>query len=243
MITFGLAPGALPPGRRIYAIGDVHGHLDRLVALHGAIARDLAERPADAPLLVHLGDYIDRGPDSAGVIERLTSPALLPPLPVVNLMGNHEFMMLSAMVDDDPGAAPLWLANGGTASLHSWRMPDGLPPREWAWRLPRGHLNFLRCLAYRHQEGPYVFVHAGLRPGVPLAEQSRQDMLWLREPFLSWYGPWSAEEPDLIVVHGHTPMPDPVVRPNRIGIDTGAGMGRKLTCAVLEADRLAFMFA
>lgn len=223
---------------RVYAIGDVHGCSDRLRALHLEIAGDLAARPVADAQVVHLGDYVDRGPDSAGVIEMLLQPfpqAGDGPSPlVVNLMGNHEDMMLTAL--GDPIVAPHWLANGGDAALESWGVPLKARACEWAAAVPARHLAWLRGLRLMHAAGGYVFVHAGLRPHTPLASQSRLDMLWIREPFLSFGGELSA-----VVVHGHTPDRNPVVRANRIGIDTGACMGGKLTCAVLEGDRLGFL--
>ena len=235
MFEFAPAPASLPPGRRIYAVGDVHGCAEKLTALHQAILADLRDRPIEAPLLVHLGDYIDRGPDSAEVVARLSGPPL-PGLPAVNLMGNHEHMMLSALVGDDRDAPGLWLENGGADALHSWGVPQQAAPRDWARRLPPAHLIFLRDLALSHCEGGYLFVHAGIRPGVPLERQTRHDLLWMREPFLS-----CADDLGVVVVHGHTPKPEPVVRPNRIGIDTGAVLGGPLTCAVLEAYQLGFI--
>ena len=152
--------------------------------------------------MVHLGDYVDRGPDSAGVIEMLLQPfpqhGAAPRPRVVNLMGNHEDMMLAALADAD--AAPHWLANGGDASLESWGVPLRARARDWAAALPPRHLAFLRGLPLMHAAGGYVFVHAGLRPALPLARQSRLDMLWIREPFLSFDGDLPA-----VVVHGHTP--------------------------------------
>jgi serine/threonine protein phosphatase 1 len=237
MMTASLAPAALPEGQRIYAIGDVHGCADQLRALHGQIARDLAADPAAEAVLVHLGDYVDRGPDSAGVIEALLQPFPPGPAPrVVNLMGNHEAMLLAAL--EDAEAAAHWLANGGDAALESWGVPLRARAREWEAALPGRHLAFLRGLKLMHAAGGYLFVHAGLRPKVPLARQSRLDMLWIREPFLSFDGDLPA-----VVVHGHTPDDAPVIRRNRIGIDTGACMGGCLTCVVLQGDRLRFLHA
>ena len=238
MIDFIPAPASLPAGQRVYAIGDVHGCLDRLEVLHEMITEDLAARPTEAALLVHLGDYVDRGPDSAGVIARLANGAVPAHLPTVNLMGNHEHMMLAAVATGETEATELWLANGGADSLLSWGVPRSAQPKEWPAYLPKAHLLFLRDLAVQHAAGGYLFVHAGIRPGIPLERQSRHDLLWIREPFLSFreqFGP--------VVVHGHTPRQEPVVRPNRIGIDTGAVMGGVLTCAVLEEDRLGFITA
>jgi serine/threonine protein phosphatase 1 len=236
MIDFIRAPASLPPGQRVYAVGDVHGCLDRLVALHEMIGGDLAERPTDNAVLVHLGDYVDRGSDSAGVVARLANGAVLSGVPTVNLMGNHEHMMLAALVSGEAETTELWLANGGADSLLSWGVPRSAQPREWPNYLPIPHLLFLRDLAVYYEAGGYLFVHAGIRPGIPLERQSRHDLIWIREPFLSSRLPFGP-----VVVHGHTPRQEPVVRPNRIGIDTGAVMGGVLTCAVLEDDRLGFI--
>jgi serine/threonine protein phosphatase 1 len=236
MIELSAAPTTLPPGERIYAIGDVHGCLDRLVALHEAIAEDIGARPAEHTTLVHLGDYIDRGSDSAQVVDWLISGPPVPADKIVNLMGNHELMMLSAVAGLDREASGLWLANGGADSLLSWGISRNVPPGEWATRIPRQHLIFLRDLAISHRIGPYLFVHAGVMPGVPLEQQNRQDMLWIREPFLS-----SRDNHGAVIVHGHTPKREPVVQPNRIAIDTGAVLGGDLTCVVLEADMLGFL--
>jgi serine/threonine protein phosphatase 1 len=230
----------LPPDQRVYAVGDVHGCADRLDLMHGAIAEDLAARPVAHALLIHLGDLIDRGPDSAGVIERLLRP--FPAVPggatphVVNLIGNHEDMFLAAIAGGDPRAAELWLANGGGETLASWGVSWRAGPDGWRAAIPPAHLGFLRALALIYRAGGYVFVHAGLRPEVPLEAQRRDDMLWIREPFLSWTGVLPA-----VVVHGHTPEDTPVILPHRIGVDTGAVLGGPLTCAVLEADEVAFL--
>jgi serine/threonine protein phosphatase 1 len=231
-----LAPAALPAGRRVYAVGDVHGCATRLTALWRLVATDLAKRPIPEATLVHLGDYVDRGPDSARVVALLVEVAAIPGLRVVNLMGNHERMMLDALLGQDREAATLWLDNGGAASLRSWSMTPQSPIEQWHRNVP--HLGFLNRLALTHAEGPYLFVHAGVRPGVPLDRQSPHDLLWIREPFLSWPGELGA-----VIVHGHTPVPEPVVRANRIGIDTGAVLGGPLTCAVIEEDRLGFLAA
>ncbi len=233
----GIAPGALPPGQRIYAVGDVHGCADRLAELHALVAADAARRPCAAVTLVHLGDYIDRGPDSAGVLARLLGPPPVPGAQVVNLIGNHETMMLDACDPDaPPGALEFWLGNGGLETLLSY----DADPDDPAWRraIPAAHIALLRRCRLLHRAGEYVFVHAGIRPGVPLAAQDPFDFLWIREPFLSW-----PEELEAVVVHGHSPAPQPELRLNRIGIDTGACFGGALTCLVLEGARLGFLAA
>jgi serine/threonine protein phosphatase 1 len=232
-----LAPGALPPGLRVYAVGDIHGCAEQLAALHAQIAADAQARPVPRVVLVHLGDYVDRGDDSAAVLERLLGPPPVPGAEVVNLLGNHEVMMLDACDPRSPaGAMPFWLENGGTETLASYRAsPDEAAPWE---AIPREHLDLLRGCALRWSAGDYLFVHAGVRPGVPLERQDPFDLIWIREPFLSFEG-------DLpqIVVHGHTPVTLPAIRPHRIGIDTGACFGGELTCLVLEGQRLRFLTA
>lgn len=238
MITMSLAPATVPAGERVYAVGDVHGCSDRLAMMHRLIGNDLAARPVVAPTVVHLGDYIDRGEDSSGVIDRLLQawPGRAPRF--INLLGNHEEMMLGAYDSGDSGAVQHWLSNGGADTLASWGVPRRAKPRDWPRTIPPAHVAFLRALALEHVQGGYVFVHAGLRPGVPMERQSRHDKLWIREPFLSWTG----ELPG-VVVHGHTPGHDVIARGNRICIDTGAVMGGVLTCVVLEGDRMGFMRA
>jgi serine/threonine protein phosphatase 1 len=247
MVTEGLAPALMPAGQRIYAVGDVHGCATRLAALHRAIAEDLAARPVAAPLLVHLGDYIDRGPDSAGVVARLRHgppPGLLPGLAAVNLRGNHEAMMLRALAAGGDEPALQWLDNGGAEALASWGLSPHAQAATWRRLLPPGTEAFLAGLPLWHRVGPYVFVHAGLRPGVALAAQTPEDMMWIRAPFLGHAGPLGIPDaPGIVVVHGHTPAPAPVVTAHRIGLDTGAVMGGALTCGVLEADRLRFLSA
>jgi serine/threonine protein phosphatase 1 len=236
MVAFIPAPAALPAGQRVYAVGDVHGCFERLVAMHEQIAADLAERPVEHAVLVHLGDYVDRGLESAQVVEWLVAGPPVPVQQVVNLMGNHEHMMLAALTQSDPEVTDLWMRNGGADSLLSWGVPRTLAPQDWAARIPVPHLVFLRDLALRHRVGPYLFVHAGIRPGVPLSQQSRQDLMWIREPFLS-----SQQDHGAVIVHGHSPRRDPFVSANRIGIDTGAVIGGALTCVVLETDKLRFI--
>lgn len=238
MIDLAPAPATLPPGQRVYAVGDVHGCLERLIALHELIAEDLLARPADTVTLIHLGDYVDRGPESAQVVEWLIAGPPVPTNATVNLMGNHEHLMLAAIATSDAEAAEVWLSNGGADSLMSWGVPRAAQQEDWAARIPVQHLLFLRDLATHIQVGPYLFVHAGIRPGVPLDQQTRHDMLWIREPFLS-----SKQDHGCVVVHGHTPRQEPMVRPNRIGIDTGAVMGGTLTCVMLEDDKLGFLHA
>lgn len=245
---FGVRPRApdlprLAPGHRVYAIGDVHGQLVQLRALHDAIRQDLAEYPAARPVLVHMGDLIDRGPNSAGVLALLLSGSPVHGVPTVNLMGNHEWMFMAALAQQDQREVDNWLDNGGVETLASWGIRPSVPPARWPELVPRAHVLFLSGLAARYRRGGYVFAHAGVRPGVPLTKQTWSDLLWIREPFLERHGALLPDAPDLVVVHGHTPQTEPVVRANRIGVDTGAGRGGPLTCAVLDGDDVRFLQA
>lgn len=232
------SPGRLEPGRRVYAIGDIHGCLEALGALHRLVAADLVARPVAEPTLVHLGDYIDRGPDSAGVLERLLTPSRLPPCPVVNLTGNHEALLAGALRGKTAYALS-WLRNGGDATLASWGIDareEEPEPERWDRLIPAPHRALLAGLQLSHAIDGYLFVHAGVRPDRPLSMSGADDLLWIREPFLSWTG-----RLERVVVHGHTPEAAPSVRPHRIGIDTGAVFGGRLTCAVLEGNSVSFL--
>lgn len=136
----------------------------------------------------------------------------------------------------DEAALARWLRNGGVATLTSYGLSGEDAPEAWASRLAPGHLPFLRGLARSHRAGGYLFVHAGIRPGVPLDAQDEDDLLWIRDPFLS-----SSADHGAVIVHGHTPEREPVIRRNRIGIDTGAVYGGRLTTLVLWADRMALL--
>ena len=237
MVEPPLAPAPLPPNVRVYAIGDVHGCLDRLVALHWAITADLAARPVAESVLVHLGDYVDRGPDSAGVVWLLTGSVAPAVTRRVDLRGNHEAMMAAAL-DGNARAADLWVENGGDTTLESYRVPSEALVSAWSASVPLAHRQWIKNRPLLHREGGYLFVHAGIRPGLPVARQLPEDLLWIREPFLSF-----PDKHPLVVVHGHTPEAAPQIRANRIGIDTGAVMGGDLTCVVLESDRMRFLTA
>lgn len=228
----------LSEGRRVYVVGDVHGHRDQLEQVHRTIRADLAERPVPEPFLVHLGDLIDRGPDSAGCLDLLADGDPVDGVPTVNLLGNHEWMMLKALDPDSFDDVDRWLDNGGDRTLRSWGLRSAMTAAEWRAGIPERHLDFLRTLRPSWNLDQYVFVHAGVRPGVRMDEQREMDLLWIRDSFLNWTGPMLPEQPNTVVVHGHTPAPEPELRSNRIGLDTGAGKGGPLTCAVLEGNGL-----
>lgn len=222
-----------PAGTRVYAIGDVHGRADLLDGLHHWIAEDVAVARPERAVLVHLGDYVDRGPDSGGVIDRI-SRAPAPGIEVANLRGNHEALML-AFLDSGDGH-DLWLMNGGAATLAGYHVRDHADTealrREAQAAMPPRHLAVLRGLRAHHREADYVFVHAGIRPGVALEDQAPEDMMWIRDRFLR-----DERDHGAVVVHGHTIVTLPEVKANRIGIDTGAWRSDRLSCLVLEGDR------
>jgi len=211
----------------IYAIGDVHGRYDLLRALEKQIADDAVAYDGEK-WLVTLGDYVDRGAQSASVLDHLTGAAPNG-FRRVSLCGNHEQMMLDFI------AAPVWpsswLDYGGIETLRSYGIAveasRGEPRRLRALiesHIPEEHLQFLRELPVCLALPGFVFVHAGIRPGIPVEEQSEEDLLWIRHEFLDAQLPAG-----LTVVHGHTPMPEPVVTPQRISIDTGAFATGRLT--------------
>ena len=229
-LRFLQAPGWVPRGRRIYAIGDVHGHPDKLRRLHAAVAADLTARPAGFATLIHLGDYIDQGPDSAGVVALLAEGPAVAGVRTINLLGDHERMLIDAL-NGDRAAATDWLWAGGREALVSWGLDPETPRDAWEAALPAAHVAFLRGLELSHREGDYLFVHAGIRPGVALGDQTTDDLVTMRQPFL-----WSEDDFGYVVVHGHSSTPGVTIGKNRIALDTGAGLGEKLTCAVLEED-------
>ena len=233
-----------PDGTAVYAVGDIHGRADLLERLHEQIAADAATRPERRKVLVYLGDYVDRGMQSRDVIDLLLDPPE-DGLQRVHLKGNHEDAMLQFLESTEIG--PSWLAFGGDATLFSYgidvfgQAPDGVDKLEHIRlqlleRLPQAHRRFLESLSLYHVEGDYCFVHAGLRPGVPLEKQTPEDMMWIRDDFL-----YSRREFGGVVVHGHSIESEPVVMKNRIGIDTGAFATGVLTCLVLAGEQRSFL--
>ncbi|HVY88057.1 MAG TPA: metallophosphoesterase family protein [Hyphomonadaceae bacterium] len=237
-------PAQVPSGRRVYAIGDVHGRADLLVKLLRELHEDILKGEfVGRPILVFLGDYVDRGFQSRDVIDVLLGD-MLSPFETYFLKGNHEAAMLQFL--GDPGIGPRWAEFGGAETLVSYGVR---PPRtrtsleEWSKaseelqaKLPADHLQFLNNLDLSVRIGDYVFVHAGVRPGVPLDQQTEYDLLWIREEFLGDRRPLGA-----VIVHGHTPASKPYRDGRRVGLDTGAYLSGRLTAARFEHDSVEFI--
>ncbi len=233
-------PPALRVGRDtlIYAVGDIHGRADLLADLHGRILDDAAARSQKRRVIVFLGDYVDRGARSREVIDYLIDAAQSDDgIERVFLKGNHDNAMIEFLNGVDDGA--WWIARlGGRETMRSYGVPADMGARHLLRRsLPESHAGFLNSLKSVHLEDCLLFVHAGIRPGIPLDEQDPEDLMWIRDEFLH-----SNTDFGHIVVHGHTICWDgPEIRANRIGIDTGAFVTGVLTCLVLTRDHLGFL--
>lgn len=234
---------AAPPDTRIYAVGDIHGRADLLATLHGMIREDAAGAACARRLVVYLGDYVDRGPDSRRVVEMLVDEPL-DGFEQVYLRGNHDAWLTDFLADEQVG--PVWMFNGGNATLLSYGAGQTgtthgkgritALQEQLVTNLPAAHLAFFRNLRDWHAEGDYFFVHAGVRPGVPLDRQSEQDMLWIRDEFLH-----SDHDFGKVIVHGHTIVHEPEITPHRIDVDTGAFASGRLTCLVLDGTERWFL--
>ena len=232
-----------PPGSRVYAIGDIHGRADLLRRLHGHILDDAAAAPDLRKIVVYLGDYVDRGPDSSGVIDILINRPL-EGFERHHLKGNHEDMMIRFL--ETGAGSEIWMMNGARDTLESYGLgfsdtalyrydAKGLA-QAFTDAVPQGHRAFLSRLALHHAEGDYLFVHAGLKPGVALEDQDESDLIWIRNEFTR-----TDTNFGVIVIHGHSIRIAPDARPNRIGIDTGAWRTGILTAAVLEGGEVRFL--
>ncbi|MFW5833500.1 MAG: metallophosphoesterase [Pseudomonadota bacterium] len=242
--THGFVPRRLGEGLRVYAVGDVHGRLDLLLRLEASIVDDAHRRPpGEACRIVMLGDYVDRGPDTRRVLDHLLGP---PPDGFDRhlLCGNHDWWLRRFV--DDAGPAMPWLISGADAVMRSYGVHVDVRPdneasldalrRQLHRRMPAAHRRLLRGLVFSLQLGDYLFVHAGIRPGLALAQQDPHDLMFIREPFLS-----DRRDHGVVVVHGHTVTPEPVVAANRIGIDTGAYRTGILTAVVIDDTGIRFL--
>jgi serine/threonine protein phosphatase 1 len=228
---------------RLYVIGDIHGRSDLLDRMVQKIELDMGQYPGPQCMTVTLGDYIDRGPDSRGVLDRLARNPF--PTRYLALKGNHEELLDSFL--RDPSIGHYWRRLGGLETIHSYRVPVSALMTGGGFEqacntlklaIPNEHLRFLGSLKTSLTMGKFFLCHAGVRPGVLLQAQKDDDLLWIREQFLT-----STMDFGKIVIHGHSPNEWPEVRPNRINIDTGAFATGRLTCLVVEDERaLRFLF-
>ncbi len=234
----------VPEGTLVYAVGDVHGRADLLEKMHAAILKDSLDVPAERKVVVYLGDYVDRGPQSKKVVDILLDKPLKG-FERVHLMGNHEAFLIEFLNDLEAG--PGWFFNGGLTTLSSYGVKIGKHDElsyevlqrvqeEFLDKMPKAHLDFYKTLEFSRTEGDFFFVHAGIRPGVPLDNQTDEDMLWIREEFLG-----CEDDFGKVIVHGHTITWEPEVKSNRIGIDTGAFASGVLTALVLEGREQDFL--
>jgi serine/threonine protein phosphatase 1 len=231
-------PLRLPEGIRIYAIGDVHGRADLLERVFTGIDRHIAAHPIERPIQVLVGDYIDRGPNSREVLDRLIGRAKSNEM--ILLKGNHETFILDFL--RNPSMLQSWSQMGGLETLMSYGLIPSLNADAQTQRdlvialqatLPKTHVALLEGLQSSFSCGGFFFAHAGVKPGVPLADQREADLLWIRDEFLLYEGKF-----DKIVVHGHTPVRAVDMRPNRINIDTGAYATGNLTCIIIERNKV-----
>ena len=231
----------VPEGMRIYAIGDIHGRADLLIDTLGRIDADLTKSPTDVSIEVYLGDYIDRGPASREVIDLLVERK--GKVRSVFLKGNHEIYFTGFV--SNPTILEDWQRLGGLETLMSYGITPTInahPTTQASLAaalnraLPDSHRKFVADLELSFHCGDFFFVHAGVRPGIPLTKQKEDDLLWIRRDFLV-----SEDDFGKIIVHGHTPVAEPEIRQNRINIDTGAYATGRLTCIKIEADRIDFI--
>lgn len=239
----------IPPGLQVYAIGDIHGYRRILAQMHDAIVEDVAATKPAQVHVVYIGDYIDRGPDSAGVVADLAALAgVRDGWRRTFIKGNHEQAMLDFLTSDLNDAALLWFRWGGAHTLASYGVAvdaerEAFLPAEierlragFRRAVPKAHAAFLEGLSDSVEIGDYFFTHAGVDPAVPLDRQKPAVMRVMRKPFLTWNKPL-----EKMIVHGHTISDDPEILPHRIGIDTGVYLGGGLTCAVLAGEMVRFL--
>jgi serine/threonine protein phosphatase 1 len=229
---------SVPDDAFVAVVGDLHGRADLLADLWPKIEEAARRSASRHKTLVFLGDYVDRGSGTRELVDRLLQG--FDGFEAVFLKGNHDETLLRFL--SDPSVGDVWRNFGGFDTLRSYGVVHA-PGQDWAetrksfaLAMPEAHIHFFKNLKLHVTIGDYLFVHAGIKPYVPLEEQTEQDLLWIREEFLD-----SRANFGRIVVHGHTPVREPVVKHNRIGIDTGAYMSGKLTALLLEGRERTFL--
>lgn len=239
---FDNAAKAATSGRRIYAIGDVHGYSELLADLRAAIAEDMKRHKADRALIIFLGDLIDRGPDSAGVVEMVAKmrEEQADGIETICLCGNHDYWLRQFLTDISD--FPRWALKGGLETLISYGMNEAdilaavdnqelaiALQQKFVAVLPERHREFMLSLPLSYGDGDYFFAHAGVDPDRPLTDQRLEDLTWIRDKFLL-----SRRDFGKVVVHGHTPRPTVESLPNRINVDTGVYLRQVLSCVILD---------
>lgn len=228
---------------RVYCVGDIHGCLDLLDQLHQLIKDDVGDYHGQVTV-VYLGDYVDRGDDSKGVVDYLLSDPL-PRFKKIFLLGNHEQVLLDFLLGSDLSRACFWFRFGGLSTLASYGVNIvGIPhqgmlhdvKKEFEIKIPKTHILFFQQLLPYYEQDDYYFVHAGIFPCRKLEKQTLEDRLWIRNKFLDY-----KKKHEKMIVHGHSISDGPDQQPNRIGIDTGAYVTGKLTCLVLEQENISFL--
>jgi serine/threonine protein phosphatase 1 len=231
----------VPRGVRVYAVGDIHGRADLLQTVFARIDLDMLERRVARPIEIYLGDYIDRGPQSREVLDQLVTRG--ENREIVCLKGNHEVFPVEFV--ENAQSLHEWAQIGGMDTLLSYGLRPPVNPGDEELRtlaaefravMPRAHRAFLDQLVPHLTCGDFYFVHAGVRPGVALRDQDEQDLLWIRDEFLQ-----SEDDHGKVIVHGHTPVLEPEFWPNRINIDTGAYATGRLTCLIIDEDKLSLL--
>jgi len=231
----------LPEGLRIYAVPDIHGTDTALVDVLARIDADRAVHPSARAVQIFLGDYVDRGLASRQVLDRLIERASTHE--ILMLKGNHETLFRD--FPTNPSLLANWGKFGGLQTLISYGLKPSLNPgteeqrelaREFERAVPPAHFQLIDQMPSSFSCGDFFFVHAGVRPGIPLGEQKDEDLLWIRQDFLLYEGDF-----EKFVIHGHTPVKEPEIRSNRINLDTGAYATGKLTCLAIEGDRIEFI--
>lgn len=240
-----VSPSAVPDGELVFAVGDIHGRDDLLGLLHQTIETELAAAEAERAQVIYLGDYVDRGPQSKAVVDRLLDRPVKGAESVF-LMGNHEDSLLQFLSGQDDAGRWLTLGGGATAMSYGVSLRNACGKvlslveirRELTAAIPAHHVAFFRRLQLSHRVGDYLFVHAGIKPKRPLDQQDPQDMLWIRRDFLR-----SRRRHGAVIVHGHSSVSEVVVRRNRICVDTMAYATDRLSCLVLRGEERRILTA
>jgi serine/threonine protein phosphatase 1 len=246
MARIKLSEAKTPKNMRLYAIGDVHGCIEHLLKIHNCIRSDLKKHPVEDYRIIHLGDYIDKGPSSRAVIDFLVQLKQLDPK-CIFLMGNHEEKFLNFLErPEDIGLD--FIKYGGRTTIKSYgisarRIRKTIRSLKNVFKLlkqyiPKSHIKFLQNLEFSVSFGDYMFCHAGVRAGIPLKQQSEHDLIWIKKEFLEHKELYSK-----VIIHGHTPFNKPQVKKNRINVDTGVATLGMLSCVVLEGKKHRFITA